>query len=313
MSRWSATDIPDLSGKTAVVTGANGGLGRHVTLELARRGATVVLACRSGPRAEDAVEWVTAQAPGATLEQLSLDLASLDAVRAAAAELLRRHPAIDMLVNNAGVIGVDFATTADGHEMHFGVNHLGHFAFSGLVLPALLAVPGSRVVSVSSGMARLGHIDFDDLDWSRHYRRWGAYAASKLANLLFAFELSRRAEARGRSLVSNAAHPGYASTGVQAGAAGTSGLRMGALAASAGNRLLAQPASQGALPILYASTVQAMEGGEYAGPGGWLGMRGAPRKVAPPVQALERQTARRLWNVSAELTGVRYELLDDHG
>lgn len=310
MSGWTPREIADLSGRVAVVTGANGGLGRHVALELARHRATVVLACRGEEKAEEVRRWISDQVPEATLEPLLLDLGSLRSVEAAAAALHSRHAGLDILVNNAGVMGIARETTDDGFERQFGVNHLGHFALTGRLLDLLLARPGPRVVTVSSGVARNAHIDFDDLQGTRRYRRWAAYGQAKLANLLFALELARRAEIARTPLVSVAAHPGYADTNLQERAGRSQGGDLGARLARLGNRILAQPAAAGAWPLLWAATSSEVENGEYVGPGGPLEMRGAPRKVAPPAQALDRATARRLWEVSEELTGVRYEVLD---
>jgi len=310
MSGWTPQEIGDLSGRIAVVTGANGGLGRQVALELARHRATVVLACRSDEKAEEVQHWISDQVTEANLEPLRLDLGSLRSVEEAAARLHDRHDGLDLLVNNAGVMGIARETTDDGFERQFGVNHLGHFALTGRLLDLLLARPAPRVVTVSSGVARTARIDFDDLQGTRHYRRWAAYGQAKLANLLFALELARRAEIARTPLVSVAAHPGYADTNLQERAGRSQGGDLGARLARLGNRILAQPAASGAWPLLWAATSRDVENGEYVGPGGPFEMRGAPRKVAPPVQALDRATARRLWEISEELTGVRYELLD---
>jgi NAD(P)-dependent dehydrogenase (short-subunit alcohol dehydrogenase family) len=300
---WTAADIPDQHGHRAVVTGANSGIGYHAALELARHGAEVTLACRDEARGQAALEKLRAEVPGANAELRLLDLADLASVRAFATEL----PADpDVLVNNAGVMAVPHRTTADGFEMHIGTNHLGHFALTGLLLPALLRRPAPRVVTLSSTMHRTGRIAFDDLQGERHYRRWAAYSQSKLANLLFAFELQRRAEDAGAPLTSVAAHPGYAATNLQSAKLedGVVGW-LEAQAMRVGNLLFAQSDAAGALPTLYAATMD-IPGGAYVGPDGPGGGRGHPHLVGASGAATDLEAARRLWDVSESLTGVRY-------
>ena len=246
---------------------------------------------------------IKVEAPGAAVELRTLDLADLASVRAFAANL-ETDP--DLLVNNAGVMAIPRRTTADGFEMQLGTNHLGHFALTGLLLPALLRRPEPRVVTLSSGAHRTGRIAFDDLQGERRYRRWGAYSQSKLANLLFAFELQRRAEAAGAPLRSVAAHPGYAATNLQ-----SARLEDGVVAwleaqgMRVGNLVVAQSDAAGALPTLYAATMD-LPGGAYVGPDGIGESRGHPRLVGASKAATSLETARRLWEVSEELTGVRY-------
>jgi NAD(P)-dependent dehydrogenase (short-subunit alcohol dehydrogenase family) len=300
MARWTADDIPDLSGKVAVVTGANSGLGFETALELARHGAEVVLACRDERRGNDALERCRAACPdGRDRVQLSrLDLADLSSVRDFAKRHAGEHDGLDILVNNAGVMALDQRrTTADGFEMQFGTNHLGHFALTGLLLPSLLARPGARVVSVSSGAHRFGKIDFDDLQAEQRYRKWRVYGQSKLANVLFAFELDRRAQAAGASLVSAVAHPGYAATNLQ------TDTRF-----AWSNRFFAQSAAMGALPQLHAATAPGVAGGDFYGPDRLFEQRGHPRKVKAQGAAFDTEVARRLWEVSEQLTGVQYAL-----
>ncbi len=242
MAKWTAADIPDLSGREAVVTGANSGLGFQTALELARHGARVVMACRDQGRGAQAVDRVRAAAPGAQVELGALDLAELASVRRFAAwyRERREREGLDLLVNNAGVMAIPHRRTADGFEMQLGTNHLGHFALTGLLLPLLTARPGARVVTVSSIAHRAGWISFGNLQRERRYERWTAYGQAKLANLLFAFELQRRADAVGVDLLSMAAHPGYAATNLQAVGPQMSGARLSARLFDAANRVVAQ-------------------------------------------------------------------------
>ncbi len=306
MSRWTTADIPALSGTTAVVTGASSGLGFQVAVELARAGARVVLACRSEHTGGEAVLRLKGQVPPADVTLGSLDLASLASVADFVEGYLGQHRSLDLLVNNAGVMAIPYARSADGFEMQFGTNHLGHFALTGRLLPALLAGRASRVVTVSSFAHRMGRIDFADLDAERHYQKWTAYGSSKLANLLFSFELQRRAQAAGAPLRALAAHPGYAATNLQSRGPRLAGSRIGGLAAALSNRLLAQSAAAGALPTLRAATEPDAAGGTFFGPGG-LAMRGPPELVQSSSAARDHEVARRLWEVSEELTGVRYD------
>ena len=300
--RWTAADVPDQTGRTVLVTGANSGLGLHTTLELARAGGRVLMGCRSLARGREAVERVHAEVPGASVEVVALDLASLASVRAAAEDVAARAPALDVLVANAGVMAVPRRVTEDGFELQLGVNHLGHFALVGLLLPQLLAAPAPRVVVVSSTAHRSGRIDFDDLQGERSYSRWGAYGQSKLANLLYARELSRRAE--GRLLVASA-HPGYAATELQSG--------QGAPLLEAGmrltNLLVAQSAARGAEPQLYAAAMPDVPPDDFFGPDGLGGVRGHPTRVARSAAARDDVAAHRLWQVSETLTGVAYDAL----
>ena len=295
---WGREDIPDQTGRFAVVTGANSGIGFHAALELARKGARVVVAARSRERGEAAV----ARMEGA-VELRLLDLADLSSVRAFADSI---DEPLDLLVNNAGVMALPECKTADGFEMQFGTNHLGHFALTGLLLPRLLAADEPRVVTVSSFMHKVGKIDFDDLQGERDYQRWGQYSQSKLANLLFALELQRRSDAAGANLLSVAAHPGYAATNLQYAGPDMEGSRLRKLVMRIGNTVMAQSEANGALPTLYAAT-QDLPGGAYAGPGGFREQRGSPTLVGMTRDASDPETARRLWEVSEELTGVRFE------
>jgi NAD(P)-dependent dehydrogenase (short-subunit alcohol dehydrogenase family) len=294
---WSTADIPDQSGRRVIVTGANSGLGLIAARELARRGASVVMACRNMEKGEAALAQV--RAAGGDAELAPLDLGSLASVRAFAAT--QERP-VDLLMCNAGVMAPPRSETADGFELQLGTNHLGHFALTGLLLDRLKAAQAPRVVSISSNGHRMGRIDFDDLQSRRRYRRWRAYGQSKLANLLFMRELDRRARAAGLPLTSVAAHPGYTATNLQFAAPPL----VDRLVMRAGNLVLAQSAEQGTLPPLYAATVPDLPGGSYVGPDGPGEWRGNPRLVGMSRRAQDAETARRLWEASESLTGVRY-------
>jgi NAD(P)-dependent dehydrogenase (short-subunit alcohol dehydrogenase family) len=299
--RWTAADIPDQSGRVAVVTGANSGLGLATARELARAGASVVLACRSTEKGRDAASSIATAVPGADVSPGVLDLADLASVRAFAATAPAR---LDLLINNAGIMAAPRRLTKDGFESQFGTNHLGHFALTGLLLPALLKATTPCVVTVSSHLHRRGTMRFDDLQGEREYDRWGAYGQSKLANLMFCFELQRRAIEADAPLRSLAAHPGYASTNLQFAATD----RFYEKAVGwVGNRVFAQSADMGALPTLYAATAPDLPGGTFVGPGGRGETRGHPKVVTAAGKAYDEQAWSRLWEVSEELTGVHYE------
>jgi NAD(P)-dependent dehydrogenase (short-subunit alcohol dehydrogenase family) len=300
MSDWTAADVPDQTGRTAVVTGANGGLGRETTRVLAGTGARVVMACRSVPRGETAAEDVRRDVPDADLAVRELDLASLDSVGRFADDL--DHP-VDLLVNNAGVMWGPYRETRDGFEAQFGINHLGHFALTGLLLDRLHEGEDPRVVTVSSALHRFGDPPVDDVD-EDGYDEWTAYGDSKLANLLFAYELDRRTD----RLTSVACHPGWAATNLQPRGAELSGSRVRYLVTRAANALLAQEPADGALPTLYAATAPDVHGGGYYGPSGFMDMRGPPERQASSEASYDREAARRLWTRSEELTGVEYDL-----
>ena len=301
---WTSSDIAGLEGRRAVVTGANSGLGLEVARELARHGAAVVLACRNLDKGRLALEEVRRTATGPPPRLARLDLADLHSVADFATACDESHAGgLDVLVNNAGIMAAPRRVTADGFEAQLGTNHLGHFALSARLMPALLRSRASRVVTVSSVAHRMGGIDFDDLHGARRYRRWRAYGQSKLANLLFALELDRRARAAGAPLTSVAAHPGYAATNLQT----SHPPAHEALAMRLLNPLIAQSAAMGALPVLFAATVDDLPGGTFIGPDGPGEMRGHPRPVSPSRRAEDAETARRLWEVSEELTGVAFD------
>jgi NAD(P)-dependent dehydrogenase (short-subunit alcohol dehydrogenase family) len=300
--KWDGSTIPDQSGRLAVVTGANAGLGLITARELARAGAQVVLACRNSARGEAAAAEIRSAVPRARLEVRALDLASLESVRGFAAGF--DHDRLDLLVNNAGVMATPRRTTADGFELQFGTNHLGHFALTGLLLPKLLVGSAPRVVTLTSTFHAYGKIDFGNLQRERRYQRHLAYSHSKLANLLFALELERRAQAAHTALHSYAAHPGYAATNLQLAALGRSPMR--AMMAIS-NRLFAVSPEMGALPTLCAATLPGLPGGSFIGPSRLGGYRGYPGIAKAHKRARDDETARRLWEVSETLTGVHYE------
>lgn len=303
--KWSEGDIPDQSGRVAVVTGANTGIGYHTAAALAYRGAHVVLAVRDLAKGNAALSRIHAASPRADVTIQALDLTSLDSVRSAAEALRAAYPRIDLLINNAGVMWTPKQVTKDGFELQFGTNHLGHFALTGLLLDHLLKVRGSRVVTVSS----LGHrlraaIHFDDLQWERSYDPIAAYGQSKLANLLFTYELQRRlAAAPDATTIAVAAHPGGSNTELARNLPGI----FQPLKAVLGPVLFQSPA-MGALPTLRAATDPDVQGGNYFGPDGFLEQRGHPKLVGSSAQSRDEELARRLWCVSQELTGVSFPI-----
>jgi NAD(P)-dependent dehydrogenase (short-subunit alcohol dehydrogenase family) len=299
---WDAGRIPDQTGRVAIVTGANSGLGLVTARELARAGARVVLACRNLDKGHAAVEGIRAAVPEAQLQLEQLDLASLDSVRGFAERFEATHDGLDLLINNAGVMAPPRRKTVDGFESQFGTNHLGHFALTARLMDALEGREDARVVTLSSTAHKMGRINFDNLNGDRRYFRWNAYGQSKLANLLFAFELDRRLRAAGSTVKSLAAHPGYAATNLQS--AGPPLFDRIVMVAS--NAVIAQSDEMGTLPTLYAATEPGLEGGTYAGPGGFAEQRGHPTVVKPNRAAQDEQTAHRLWEVSEQMTGVPF-------
>ena len=297
MTDWTTADIPDQTGRTAVITGANTGLGFETAKALAAKGARVVIAVRNTDKGAQAAAKMTGD-----VEVQELDLTSLASIRAAAETLKSRFDKIDLLINNAGVMTTPKGTTADGFELQFGTNHLGHFAFTGLLLDNILDVPGSRVVTVSSNGHKLGGaIHWDDLQWERSYSRMGAYTQSKLANLLFTYELQRRLAPRGKT-IAVAAHPGTSTTDLARNLPRP--VERAFLAAAP--VLFAQTADRGALPTLRAATDPSVLGGQYYGPDGIGQQRGAPVVVASSPQSYDMTAQQRLWRISEELTKVTF-------
>jgi NAD(P)-dependent dehydrogenase (short-subunit alcohol dehydrogenase family) len=300
--RWDVDRIPEQTGRIAVITGANSGLGLIAARELARKGALVVLACRNMEKGRAAHAEVAAAATGPEPELEELDLASLDSVRSFAQRFGEKHHGLDLLINNAGVMASPRRHTADGFELHLGTNHLGHFALTNLLLPLMEGRQDARVVTLSSNAHKtVRGISFDNLNGDRRYFRWNAYGQSKLANLLFALELDRRLRAKGSTVKSLAAHPGYAATNLQSAAAPL----VDRLVMKVGNAVIAQNDEMGALPVLYAATEPGLQGGTYVGPDGIAEQRGHPKVVSPNRAARNEETARRLWDVSADLTAAR--------
>jgi NAD(P)-dependent dehydrogenase (short-subunit alcohol dehydrogenase family) len=308
MSRWIVEEMSPMEGETVVVTGANSGLGYEATRAFADAGATVVMACRSEERGEAAATDIRRTVRGGNLEVRVCDLADLDSVAAFAEGVHTEAEGIGVLCNNAGVMAIPRQETADGFEMQLGVNHLGHFALTGHLLPELRASEGeSRVVTQSSRAHTAGEMDFSDLQSEREYGKWSAYGRSKLANLLFAYELQRRLDEHDEDIVSVACHPGYADTELQFRGPREEGssVRMGLMTVA--NNLFGQSAERGALPMLYAATGEAVTGGEYVGPSGFMRMRGSPEFQTSNAASRNEADAERLWTVSEELTGVEYE------
>ena len=296
-SNWAAENIPDLTDKIVIVTGANSGIGYEMARALARKQATVILACRNKDKGQAAERQIAQEYPGAKAELGLLDLSNLALVRRFAGEFTRRYDRLDILINNAGIMRTPFGKTTDGFELQFGVNHLGHFALTGLLLDLIVRTPQARVVTVSSGGHRFGKIDFDNLNADKGYDAGAAYGQSKLANLLFTYELHRRFKGAGVDAIAAAAHPGWT--------AGTNlavHWRMLRLL----NPFIGQKPSMGALPALYAATAPDVQGGDYYGPDGWQELRGYPTKVRSSDRSYDPAVAAKLWIISEELTGVRY-------
>lgn len=310
LEQWLDQNIPHLGGKTAIITGANSGIGYEAARLLALKNAHVVLAVRNTAKGGKAAREIRSAAPQADVEVMALDLADLASVRQFADTFSAHHDGLDLLINNAGVMAIPYQKTRDGFEMQFGTNHLGHFALTGRLLPLLQNTPGSRVVTISSGMHRFGDIDFANLNGESGYQKWGAYSQSKLANLLFAYELQRRLVAAGSGLLSVAAHPGYAATNLQFGGSDRSDESMQARLMAVLNKVVAQSAAMGALPTVYAAASPAMQGGDYIGPSGPAEQRGWPTKVQSNGRSHDLEAAARLWAASEEMTGVAYRFSD---
>lgn len=295
-SVWTEDDIPDQTGRVAIVTGANSGIGWDTTRAVAQRGATVIMACRNLDKANLAADRIMALNPAGVVVVMILDLADLDSVRAFASAFRAAYDRLDILVNNAAVMNTPYGKTAQGFEQQFGVNHLGHFALTGLLLDRLNATAQARVISVSSGGHRFGAINFDDLQSELRYAPQRAYAQSKLANLLFTYELQRRLAAAGQGTLAVAAHPGWTATNLQRHSRTLQRL----------NPLIAQTTAMGALPTLYAATALDVHSGDFIGPGGFLELRGYPRKIKSSARSHDEAVARRLWAVSNDLTQVKF-------
>jgi NAD(P)-dependent dehydrogenase (short-subunit alcohol dehydrogenase family) len=297
-SRWTENDIPDQTERVTIVTGANSGIGWDTARAIAQKGATVIMACRNMQKANPAADQIKTFNPAGNVVVMPLDLADLDSVRAFTAAFRESYDRLDVLINNAGVMNTPYGKTAQGVEQQFGTNHLGHFALTGLLIDLLNATPQARIVTVSSGGHRFGVINFDDLNWEQGYPPQRAYAQSKLANLLFTYELQRKLSAAGQGTLAVAAHPGWTATHLQQH---SRYLRLL-------NPLIAQTAAMGALPILYAATAMDVRGGDYVGPGGFMELRGYPQKVKSSARSHDEAAAQRLWAVSEDITQVKFHL-----
>ena len=305
-NRWAWNDIPDQQGKLVIITGGNSGIGYEAGLALVGKNAKVILAVRNLEKGKETAQDIRKKYPQAQVEVMALDLSDLKSVRAFVTEFLGKYDHLDILINNAGVMALPKRKTADGFEMQFGTNHLGHFALTGQLLPILKKTANARVITVSSGVHVSGEIHFDDLQWEKTYDRWGAYAQSKLANLLFAYELQRKLDQAGIKLISAACHPGYAATNLQAAGPQMEGSIVSLWMMKISNALIAQKQDMGALPTLFAATAPNVNGCDYIGPTSLGGMRGYPDKVFSNSKSYDETLAKRLWEVSEELTGVKY-------
>lgn len=298
---WNAENIPDMTGKVVIVTGANSGIGYETARALAHKGAQVIMACRNMEKAGAAAGQIRDENPAASPEVMPLDLADLDSVRDFAGAFLAKYDRLDVLVNNAGVMALpERWETKDGFEMQFGTNHLGHFALTGRLLGLLVKTPDSRIVTVSSAAHLMGWVNFDNLNAEKRYQAWVAYGLSKIANLYFTYELQRRFEAAGIPAIAAAAHPGWTATNLQAHSTVSSFF----------NPILAQAPEDGALPTLYAATAPGVRGGDYFGPDGMFELQGPPKKVRSNKRSHDPAVAERLWDVSEQLTGVTYRALN---
>lgn len=306
--RWTADHIPQLAGKTVIVTGANSGLGYYTSKALALKGAKVIMACRSMERGDIARQRIVDEGVVVEPEVWKLDLASLESVREFALKFEASGQGLDLLINNAGLMAIPYQRTEDGFEMQFGVNHLGHFALTARLWPSLSKREDSRVVQVSSVAHKWGSIRFEDIHWEKGYKKWSAYGMSKLANLLFIDQLGSQLADKESSIIASAAHPGYADTELQAKGSRMEGSRLGADTFNLANKLLAQPAAMGALPTLYAATAPDVRQGAYYGPNGWMKMHGWPAPDIPSQKLVIREVAGRLWELSESLTGIKFEV-----
>lgn len=305
-SQWTSEHIPDMAGKVVVITGANSGIGLEAAREFARKRASTILACRSAERGEQAVTELRSENPDAAVGLMMLDLASLSSVEQFASEFTKRHQRLDVLVNNAGIMAVPYSLTEDGFESQVGTNHLGHFALTGRLLAVLLNTPGARVVNVSSTAHRAGRMDFDNLLFENgRYTPFRAYCRSKLANLLFTFELQRRFEQAGVEAMALSAHPGMATTNIGNHLSGNRVFNATGFLSSG----IVQSASMGALPTLRAAVDPQARGGQYYGPRGFAGQRGHPGVVSSTAASRNEKAATSLWNASVRLTGIDYSHL----
>ncbi len=304
--KWNVSDIPDLSNKIIIVTGANSGIGFEVSKALASKNAEVIMACRNQEKGLKAADTIKQEVPHASLKVMALDLADLSSIREFASKINNEYTRLDILLNNAGVMQTPQIQTKDGFELQLGTNHLGHFALTGLLLDLLLKTDDSRVVTMSSLTHKMAKIDFEDIMLEDSFSRNRAYGNSKLANLLFTYEFQRRLEKENKSTISVAAHPGYSNTNLQQSGPGIGNRRFFYWFYKLSNRLIAQSAEKGALPILCAATDRNIKGGNYIGPKRLFESRGSPKKVQSNKQSHNEEDARKLWEISEELTGVKF-------
>jgi len=305
-NKWSIVDIPDQSGKIAIVTGANCGTGYEISKALASKGAEVIMACRDVEKGESAAEKIKKEFPKSSLKVMVLDLADLSSVKNFCQLFRENYNSLNILCNNAGIMAIPKLKSKDGFELQLATNHLGHFALTGLLFDKILMTPKSRIVNVSSTAHQSGKIDFDDLMKEKKYSRFSAYSQSKLANLLFTYELQRRLEAEGHSTISVGTHPGLAATNLASSGPGYGKGRIIKSIISFFTKLFSQSAEMGALPILCACTSLDINGGDYLGPGGFRGMRGYPKKDESSKESHDVEVAKKLWDISTELTKVKY-------
>lgn len=305
---WTVDDIPSQEGRVMVVSGANSGLGYYTSKALAQKGGRVIMACRNLERGEEAQKRLMKESPLHAPEVWQLDLASLDSVKRFADKFMAEEKQLDLLINNAGLMAIPYYKTEDGFEMQFGVNHLGHFALSARLWPLLSATSGARIVQVSSLAHLMGRIHFEDIHWEGKYNKWGAYGMSKLANLLFIHELTKRLSVVQNQVIAAAAHPGYANTELQAKGAKMKGSRLGVDSFNLVNRLVAQSPEMGALPSLFAATDPNVAPGDYYGPGGFMRLSGWPKPDTPSSSRVNDEVARKLWKLSEKLTRVDFEV-----
>lgn len=295
---WTAENIPNQKGKVVIVTGSSSGIGFEAARVLAEKQATVIIAVRNLEKGNKAIEKILSQNKEADVKVMELDLANLESVEKFAENFKKEYSRLDLLINNAGVMIPPYSKTADGFELQFGTNHLGHYALTGLLLELLLATEGARIVNVSSGAHKAGKLDFDDLNWEkRRYSAWRAYGDSKISNLYFTYELNRKLKENNLDLLVTAAHPGYTATELQR--------NMGVFEFL--NHIFAQSVSMGTLPTLRAATENGLKGGEYFGPNGFMEMRGFPVRVESNELSKDESIAKKLWEISENLTGVKFE------
>ncbi len=304
--RWTVEDIPSLQGKVALITGANSGIGFEAALALAGKQAQVILGVRNAEKGQTAMRKISSLYPQAKLEAMPLDLADLNSIKQFSETFDHQYSKLDILINNAGIMAIPFQRTIDGFERQFGTNHLGHFALTGRLMPVILAAPAARVVTVSSVNHIFGRIDFDNLDGTKSYGPWGAYNRSKLANLLFVYQLQRWFQARQARAISVGCHPGYSATHLQIVGPQVTGSKALEALMQWANKTFAQSATMGALPALFAATAEGVQGGDYIGPQGLGGMGGFPGKARSSHRSHETAVAQRLWEVSEKLTGVTF-------